>query len=866
MSKYLKDCLTSKQRRDNVFPFLWIRDENEGEIAREIDAIFADGCREFCVESRPCSYFCEERWWEVFGFILDYAKSKGMRVWLLDDKHFPTGYANGYISSHPELRMKTIRIEYRDYIGPTRHTSLLAAEIETDYEERIIAVSAWKRGKDFYTVKGKPVNLTDKLDENGIIDWAVPEGLWRVYYVIESVGASSRKNYIDMLSPESCKAMLEAVYKPHYEHFSQYFGNTFRGFFSDEPAFSNGNGSYHDTLGTEDLDMPWRDDLHYCIGDALNKDPDEILCRLPALWHSLPDYSGALRCEYMERITKLYSENFCFMLGDWCREHGVEYIGHVIEDMNTHQRLGFGAGHYFRSLAGQNMSGIDIVLNQMVPFNRDGTHTAPVCGKIIDPAFFNFALAKLGASGAHINPLAKNRAMCEVFGAFGWAEGVGYMKYIADHMLSCGINQFVPHAYSIPFPDDDCPPHFHAQGKNPQEPAFAKLIEYMQKTAHMLSDGIHKADVAVFYNAQAEWTGGKMELFEKTCRRLTLNQIDFDILPEDTLFSANVKGSRLCVNGESYGALIVPYSACLPEDILEIFARLHADGLPVVFERGLPEYTADKKPAKGILGDMTAVKEKDLTDYIRRNGWYHVKSLSRCEGLRCYRVDRGNETVYSLFNESGKDFDCLIEFENADENSVFYDVWNNRIYKPQIDGNCVRVKLFAAQALLLVCAGDESLSAECASEFYNTGISDFDYGTRKLEIIRPVWSISLKDVDGAEFDFYGLTKNLCRFNTRENMPDFCGTIRYEAEFDASGSEVQMDLGIVGEIANVNLNGVDCGTQVTYPYIFDISRAVVQGMNKLTVEVVNNPVYRVKDYFSSFVPLPPSGLLGDVKIG
>lgn len=31
------------------------------------------------------------------------------------------------------------------------------------------------------------------------------------------------------------------------------------------------------------------------------------------------------------------------MLGDWCRAHGVMYIGHVIEDMNTHQRLGYGA-------------------------------------------------------------------------------------------------------------------------------------------------------------------------------------------------------------------------------------------------------------------------------------------------------------------------------------------------------------------------------------------------------------------------------------------------------------------------------------------------------------------------------------------
>ena len=40
------------------------------------------------------------------------------------------------------------------------------------------------------------------------------------------------------------------------------------------------------------------------------------------------------------------------------------------------------------------------------------------------------ALAKLAASLAHIDSKKKGRALCEVFGAYGWAEGLKLMKWL----------------------------------------------------------------------------------------------------------------------------------------------------------------------------------------------------------------------------------------------------------------------------------------------------------------------------------------------------------------------------------------------------------------------------------------------------
>jgi hypothetical protein len=69
----------------------------------------------------------------------------------------------------------------------------------------------------------------------------------------------------------------------------------------------------------------------------------------------------------MDVITELYKKNFTERIGTWCKKHSVIYVGHVIEDDNAHARLGAGPGHYFRSIAGQDMAGIDIIGGQLVP-------------------------------------------------------------------------------------------------------------------------------------------------------------------------------------------------------------------------------------------------------------------------------------------------------------------------------------------------------------------------------------------------------------------------------------------------------------------------------------------------------------------
>ena len=115
--KRLCECLNDEYG-SYILPFFWQHGDSHELLLKEIEAIEKSGAKEFCVESRVHNEFCEDKWWDDFGFILQEAKRRNMRVWLLDDKRFPTGYANGSVEKHPELKKKHIRLSFVDVVGP----------------------------------------------------------------------------------------------------------------------------------------------------------------------------------------------------------------------------------------------------------------------------------------------------------------------------------------------------------------------------------------------------------------------------------------------------------------------------------------------------------------------------------------------------------------------------------------------------------------------------------------------------------------------------------------------------------------------------------------------------------------------------
>ena len=782
-----------------------------------------------------------------------------MGVWLLDDRAFPTGYANGYLEKeeNAHLRKTLIREFQIEVQGPMKCAKAFVGG--RVYEgEKVLQVIAYRHNGTGERLDYKTaVDLTDTLDD-GMIYWDIPNGTWRVCVTVETKPFEYKNDrffyYIDMLRKDSCRAMIDAIYQPHYEHFSEYFGNTFKGFFSDEPGFLNILYTYYNKLGAMGSPYPWREDLPELIGKSVGIEAEKVRLYMPAMWEDLGEITSLVRMHYMEVVSKLYQENFSYQLGDWCRAHGVQYIGHVIEDMGAHTRMGYGSGHYFRALDGQDMAGIDIVLTQDIP-GIDCIHRALLTdGGAADPAFFHYTLPKLASSHSHIQPLKNMRAMCEIFGAFGWAEGLPFMKGLADLMLSSGVNYFVPHAFSPKEEDEDCPPHFYNGGKNVQYPLFKNLMEYMGRTSHALSGGKHVCDVAVFYNAEGEWTGGKNQLFYDLCRNLTQNLIDFDIVPFDYLENATVENNKLCINGEEYGALIISESEIMPHSCMERFSALAKAGLPVIFTDSLPVSLAEGGDIAAYLEGISAVSLNGIGDELRKRGLCHLDGEGQgIKYLRFYHVLRDDKDIYLFSNEDvNNDVNARIFLKQAGE-CMIYEPWDNKCYVADAKNGSFDLHLEKGNMLFVIFG--ENIPKD---------LPKFRHEVERMPLSL-LFDIFVKNEGEQDYTLLAEKSSLIDITAPDRLPEFSGTIRYCTEFEKSDGFDVLELGQVGETAEVWLNGKYLGTRINAPYKFSLSEALIDGTNKLEILVRSNLGHRRRDSLSTFIQIPPTGILGDISL-
>lgn len=837
----VKDCLTGQERKDRIFPFLWVHGEPHDRLKEELDAIYNCGLRAFCVESRPHPNFCEDAWWKDLDFIFQYAKARDMQVWILDDKHFPTGYANAMIEKkYPHLRRKCVRVACIDVAGPMQDGCCLLPTMDED--ETVLSVSAFRRTGEGEEVDGNSgMRLTEVRD--GLVFWNVPEGVWRVYFVINTHrGPAYFRNYIDMCDPDSCQVMVKEIYQPHYDHFRQYFGNTFRGFFSDEPCFANNIGSFVDKLGTPLLNIPWREDMPALLASECGISEEKATCLLPALWHTVTEHTAKIRLAYMDIITKLYRDNFSNMLGQWCENHGVEYIGHVIEDGGAHMRLGYGSGHFFRALEGQHMSGMDIVLNQIAPGVTNMVHAyASASGKQAEPDSYQFAIPKLATSAAHLDKKKQGRVMCELYGAFGWAEGVPEMKYLTDCMLSAGVNHLVPHAFSDKVEDPDCPPHFFNGGKNPQYPVFGKLMDYTAKYFHLLSAGVPRVPVAVYYNAESEWCGGQVDGLHNVASILGRNHMEFNFVPMDMLLTAVAKNGSLQVGACNYSALLLPYSEVIPAALAEKLCQLVQAGVSILYLDGKPERT-EQGVALSLAGET--ISKEELPQRIAKNGWSVVEMDIPQPDLRILHRTDGETEVYFFFNASlHKNVDTTVQLKNTGE-VVAYDAWDNKCY-PVAGGKLI---LAPGQAIAW-CVTDEKLPATATPmQWRDLVVKDVTVTLRQQE------TVVLQET-------YAQLPNC---NYAKDYPTFSGVICYDFVCDAKVAK-WLKLDRVGETARLWINGIDCGSAIRAPYVFSVEDAWRAGENQIRIEVAVNQAYGRRDRFSTYAVLPPMGLFGEIEI-
>jgi len=330
--------------------------------------------------------------------------------------------------------------------------------------------------------------------------------------------------------------------------------------------------------------------------------------------------------------------------------------------------------------------------------------------------------------------------------------------------------------------------------------------------------------------------------------------IDFDIVPFDALQNAGVQNGRLLINGESYGALIVSESEIMPYNRLNCFARLAKSGLSVIFEGTLPKISAEGLDISNLLPCFEAINEGLLVNTLRKRGLCQISaSGTGLNSLRFYHVTRDGKDIYLFSNEDiYGTLDAKIMLKQAAE-CLIYEPWENKCYKSSAENGELYLHLEGGN-MLFVIFGDEIPD--------NTPYLTYESQRTPLPIR---FEIAVMDEGQSEFKVIATDSECFDISAPDRIPSFSGTVRYRARFNSLEGFSVIDLGQVGETAQVWLNGVYLGARINVPYKFSMQGALKDQENELEIIVKSNLAHRRHDWLSSYMQIPPTGILGNISL-
>lgn len=894
MDQKIKKLLEGKFE-NHIMPFFWQHGEDEATLREYMKVIDEANCKAVCVESRPHPDFCGPKWWTDMDIILDEARKRDMKVWILDDSHFPTGFANGAVlDASLELHRQSVCKVKLELEGPAGEYRIdLTGKIPGEYkfssqmeqyilpmllkntahyeDDHVIAVTA-------IAEETKDVVYGMIIDNEAVIE--KPAGKVTVYIIGLSRNLGPHRDFINMLHPDSCRLLIDAVYEKHYMHYKDDFGKTIAGFFSDEPELGNGHLYFYENLLGTDQDLPFSENLSAELEKSLGK---QWANRLYLLWENGSDKNETafVRYVYMDAVTKLVRDSFSHQIGNWCRERGVQYIGHMIEDSNAHARTGSSLGHYFRGLQGQDMAGIDDIGGQVLPQGESEPEVG-VMGVKRDGEFYHYQLANLAASAAAIEPKKNGNSMCEIFGNYGWAEGTRLEKYLADHFWVNGINHFVPHAFSpAPFPDSDCPPHFYAHGHNPQYRAFGELMAYMNRVSTLLSGGRRCSQVAVLYHGESEWSG-KSTLTQKAIRKLSDAQIVADTVPADVFQNRGFYKTEITdflhINHQKYSVFILPEVEFITRDTAIAVAEMLQAGILVLAIDSLPAGICDEKneQIRNVL--LEKVKQAEvvsldkLVTMVETNIEKEISIEPSESYIRALHYE-GNANIFCLVNEGKETYTgriCLKIQGNTIKEGYLYDAYLNKIYPLEIEDGVLQLTMLPLHSYIIVADQAETVSNSLID--LKTGkwiYADSDKKTEWTELVRGTCA-------GIKYPFFEKKKTvMIPDRLAEEQPEFSGYVSYEGSFEAkSGQRGSIYIEDAYEAVEVFVNEKSLGIQIVPPFVYDFEGILIEGTNHVRIEVattLERQCYEmVKDDIRSVwrgvkAPVCGSGITGKIYL-
>ena len=673
---------------------------------------------------------------------------------------------------------------------------------------------------------------------------------------IHAPGFAKDETYslFDALSPAATRDFLQDVHEQYRKYLGGEFGRTVLGIMGDEPSFPG---------------VPYSPGI---LEEFRRRKGYDVEPHLPEFFLERPTEQGRrIRADYWDVWTDRYRESFFRPQADWCAQNGLEYLVHLCgeEDMRTLVALN---GDYFKCMQPVQIPGVDAIWRQIWP------------DKVSD-------YPKLASSAAHLS--GRPRAFCEGYAVYGRGLSVEQAKWVLDHLFVRGINLFQAMSYISSretFRPYFCPPDLNL---SPQWPHFSLLFAYANRMSYLLSLGVPKATIAVYYPTTSGWLGNfsANTVMLATAQQLLEQQRDFDFVDEDGFRSGLRQEATTLVNrsGQRYRAVLVPPLKVISQAVLDRLEEFSRASGTVIFLGHLPELVAgrtyrDAVPGPkslpwGALAVEPALSARVLALLPRPDLVIERESAGGpCPSVKYLHRQWADGDVYFVLNEGAQPLDRTVVLKGKGVPQFWDAVTGKRIRTAAATchNDCVRVRLaldpYEARTIVLgPAAGTPKETQVCLGPVRRRVTVEGDWnlviGGRPYEGPLKSWS------EYGQADYSGIVRYRKRFHV---APDLMG----------AKQDLYLDLGEVRYSARVVLNGNDLGVRAWRPFRWPVGNVVRQGSNALEIEIANtaanelaaNPA-RLKDlerkgwlqnsyigrYLAFDKEMTASGLLGPVRL-
>ncbi|MGA3325431.1 MAG: glycosyl hydrolase [Terriglobia bacterium] len=535
---------------------------NETVIRRDLDHMKALGYQAVTVQAgrdMPDPYLSEP-YFKLFRVFVEEAKNRDMRVWIVDDIGYPSGFAGGkFTELKPDLRMQALVLAQKIAVagGDTLSQPISPATMA------VLAVNS--------EGASQAVPVT-----NGALRWTVPRGKWTVLVVEHQFRTSptrsdtnpkrlkdTSQSLEDYLNPAATMQYLAFTHEQYKRYVGDEFGKTIMGFRGDEPDYSISG-------------IPWTPALFDRFRQIKGYDVRPYVASFFA--PNMTEEQRRVKADYWDVFSVMFRDGFFKPQAAWCAANQLEYQVHLNHE-EAEMQLVRSEGDFFRDMRYVQIPGIDAIWHQIW---TDTISDYP----------------RLAASAAHV--YGKPRAFTESFAAYRPIPNVGQAQYILNVQFVRGVNQvevmFLPSTTA----------GRQATSALMSEPDFPELMQYTRRLSYLMSMGRPGASVALYLPSSSLWLNDQAadRAFVATEQLLSEHQIDFDIVDENALATELVlgRGTFETLSGNRFRTVILPGEILLSQAVLDRLRALARKGGHVLFLDHAPSLIAgrsirDARPA-----------------------------------------------------------------------------------------------------------------------------------------------------------------------------------------------------------------------------------------------------------------------------